>query len=1025
MSFFTYDPNAMIPALNNLSPIDALYIEFLDTLATAGFRGDIARDDSNRVALSTDNSIYQILPQAVVYPRDREDVITLCQLAAQETFHDVVLSPRGGGTGTNGQSLCDGIMVDLSKYMNRILEVNVEEKWARVEAGVVKDQLGAAIAPHGLFFAPELSTSNRATVGGMINTDASGQGSCAYGKTRDHVLELSTVFLGGELFTSSPINRDEMRSHSAKEGLVASAHRLLSDIQDAHGELIESTFPKLNRCLTGYDLAHIFTANGDFDLNSILCGSEGTLGFIVEAKLNLLDIPSHSALVNVSYTDFDASLRDAQALMAAAPTSIETIDSRVLELARGDNSWHTVAQYFPESEQAIAGVNLVEYTANSEAELAEKLQGFEAKIAELPNPTRLNYTIAMSNAEVSKIWTIRKKAVGLLGNMQSEARPVPFVEDTCVPPENLADFIAEFRALLDAGNLRYGMFGHVDAGVLHVRPALDMKNDAEMARVREITDKVVALTQKYHGLLWGEHGKGVRSEYAPEFFGDLYPVLQKVKALFDPHNQLNPGKICTPSDAHQLYKIDEVPTRGDNDRVIASSAWQEYSEAVYCNGNGACFNWNPDEAMCPSWKGTRQRIHSPKGRASLVREWLKQLSQQGVDLEKTRERARYWPGIFTLYDRALNTLALKSGRQDFSHEVFESMAGCLGCKSCTGQCPINVDVPTFRSKFLEIYYSRYLRPAKDYVIASLEFGLPLIKYTKPIYNAAMGNALVKALMAKTVQMVDSPMLSEKDLQRTAKAEGFKMATAMNIGLLNATERANTVAVVQDAFTSHFDAEVVLDILRLLRELGFNAMLAPYKPNGKPQHFYGFLKGFGKTAQKNAAMLYNIQHHGIALVGVDPALTMTYRDEYVKAGQEHGFIPPKVDLLQEFLVQHLDKLETLKARFSSAEHVLLGHCTEKTNAPTSTAQWQKVFAALGQTLTAQNVGCCGMAGTYGHEAKNQETSRNIYDISWRRAIDNDNQQRIMATGFSCRSQVKRFSERRVPHPAQSLLNVMAK
>jgi FAD/FMN-containing dehydrogenase len=343
MSFFTHDPSAMIPALNNLSPIDALYVAFLDALAAAGFRGDIARDDSNRLALSTDNSIYQILPQAVVYPRDRDDVITLCQLAAKGTFHDIILSPRGGGTGTNGQSLCDGIMVDVSKYMNRILEINVEEKWARVEAGVVKDQLGAAIAPHGLFFAPELSTSNRATVGGMINTDASGQGSCAYGKTRDHVLELSTVFLGGELFTSSPINRDEMRSHSAKEGLVASAHRLLSDIQDAHGELIESTFPKLNRCLTGYDLAHIFTANGDFDLNSILCGSEGTLGFIVEAKLNLLEIPSHSALVNVSYTDFDASLRDAQALMAAAPTSIETIDSRVLELARGDNSWHSIS----------------------------------------------------------------------------------------------------------------------------------------------------------------------------------------------------------------------------------------------------------------------------------------------------------------------------------------------------------------------------------------------------------------------------------------------------------------------------------------------------------------------------------------------------------------------------------------------------------------------------------------------------------------------------------------------------------
>lgn len=1013
----------MIPALNTINPIDGLYLEFLDQLPSAGFRGDIAKDNANRIVLSTDNSIYQILPQAIVYPLDKDDVIALCKLASQEKYHEIVLGPRGGGTGTNGQSLCDGIIVDLSKHMNRILEINVEERWARVEAGVVKDQLGAAIKPHGLFFAPELSTSNRATIGGMINTDASGQGSCAYGKTRDHVLELTSIFLGGECFTSSPLHRDEMSSLSAKDTKVAAAHRLLADIAEQHAADIEAGFPKLNRCLTGYDLAHIFTANGDFDFNSILCGSEGTLGFLVEAKLNLLEIPRHSALANVSYTDFDASLRDAQALMSAAPTSIETLDSKVVNLARSDNSWHSVAQYFPEGEAGsppVEGINLVEFTASSEQELNDKLAIFKAQVEALPNPCRLNYTLAISNAEVEKIWTVRKKAVGLLGNMSGEARPIPFVEDTCVPPENLADFIAEFRALLDAGNLRYGMFGHVDAGVLHVRPALDMKNPKEIENVRLITDKVVQLTQKYHGLLWGEHGKGVRSEYAPEFFGKLYPVLQLIKAHFDPHNQLNPGKICTPSNEHQLYKIDQVTTRGDNDRVIATSAWQEFNDAVYCNGNGACFNWNPDDAMCPSWKGTRQRIHSPKGRASMVREWLKQLSQNGIDIERARDRARFWPGIFTLYDRTMNTLALNAGRQDFSKEVFDSMAGCLGCKSCTGQCPINVDVPTFRSKFLELYYSRYLRPPKDYVIASLEFMLPYIKHFKPIYNSAMKMKAVKVLMADTVSMVDSPMLSEKDLQRSAKKEGFKMANAFGLASLNAEQKARAVVVVQDAFTSHFDAEVVLDFLRLLRELGFYAMLAPYKPNGKPQHFYGFMKGFLKTARNNAAMLYNIEHHGIPMVGVDPALTMTYRDEYVKAGQEAGFKAPKVNLLQEFLVEHIDTLTNKADCFSACEHTLLAHCTEKTNAPIAVAQWQKVFTALGQKIVHQNVGCCGMAGTYGHEAQNQETSKTIYDLSWRNAIEADKNHRIMATGFSCRSQVKRFSDRRLPHPVQSLL-----
>src|SRR5690349_7111968 len=334
----------MIPRLAETAPVQADYLDFLKALEAQGFKGDIGPDYANRTVLATDNSIYQVLPQGVIYPRDADDLALLARLAGEERFRGVELCPRGGGTSTNGQSLTDGIVVDVSRHMNRILEINVAERWARVEAGVVKDQLNAALEPHGLFFAPELSTSNRATIGGMINTDASGQGSCRYGKTRNHVLELTSVLLDGTVLTSGPLDDQELQQIQQRPGIVGALHRLVDAIQREQADQIAAHFPKLNRCLTGYDLAHIRDERGRFNLNAILCGSEGTLALIAEAKLNVVPIPKHSTLVNVRYGSFDAALRDAQELIRFGAASIETVDSRVLGLAHDDVIWESVRQ---------------------------------------------------------------------------------------------------------------------------------------------------------------------------------------------------------------------------------------------------------------------------------------------------------------------------------------------------------------------------------------------------------------------------------------------------------------------------------------------------------------------------------------------------------------------------------------------------------------------------------------------------------------------------------------------------------
>ena len=1011
----------MIPALKAPTPVQDLYLEFLKALKATHFEGDICPDYANRTVLATDNSIYQVLPQGVIYPKNLDDLVRITELAARSQFQRIVLSPRGGGTGTNGQSLTDGLVVDISKHMNQILEVNQSGRWVRVQAGVVKDQLNAALKPYGLFFAPELSTSNRATIGGMINTDASGQGSVLYGKTRDHVKALTTVLMDGSVLHSEPMAGEDFKAVASRQDRAGLAHRLLNNIHKEHKTAIREKFPTLNRCLTGYDLAHIIDGKGRFDMNSILCGSEGTLGFIAEAKLNLLPIPKCSALFVVKYSNFDSALRDASRLMKAKPTSIETIDSKVLNLAMGDIVWHEVEEFFPESDTPVQGINLVEYTADSEDNLKTAAKRLAAILKQTPNKDCLGHSLAWGDNAVKRIWGMRKKAVGLLGNAQGEARPIPFVEDTAVPPEHLADFIAEFRALLDSHQLSYGMFGHVDAGVLHVRPAIDMKDPKQAELVRTISDKVAALTQKYHGLIWGEHGKGVRSEYAPKFFGELYLQLQRVKAAFDPHNQLNPGKIATPAKNLALLTIDGVPTRGESDREISKDNWQTFKDAVYCNGNGACYNWNLNDAMCPSWKATRERIHSPKGRASLIREWLTQLSAEGTNTETLLNTPiAFKEKIKQLPQRWKNTRAKKQGDYDYSHEVMEAMAGCLACKSCVGQCPIKVDVPQFRSQFLALYYTRYLRPVKDYLVGSLEFVLPWAAKAPKAYNMVMSASLIKAGLQKFVGFEDSPLLPKTSFAKMAERIQVPIVTPERVRNFSDAKRKTSVIIVQDAFTTYFDADMVADYCRLLKLLGFTPLLAPYHPNGKPLHVHGFLNGFKKTARKNAKMLRQLAKLDIPLVGVDPAMTLTYRGEYVKTLSEE--VAPKVLLMQEWLVQHSDALRKKQGLFNAnGRFKLLPHCTEKTNAPSSTSDWQKIFSALGQHLEVVPVGCCGMSGTYGHESANKATSSKIYMQSWKGPVNSRNNQGIIAaTGYSCRSQAKRESFIQLPHPVQLLL-----
>ena len=1017
----------MIPQISQAPGVVQLVLNYLQALEQQGFTGDTATRYADRLTMATDNSIYQLLPDAVIFPRSTADVALLARLAAEERFKSLIFTPRGGGTGTNGQALNQGIIIDLSRYMNRIIEINPEEGWVRVEAGVIKDQLNQYLKPYGYFFAPELSTSNRATLGGMINTDASGQGSLVYGKTSDHVLGVRAVLLGGDILDTQPVPVALAETLAKEQSAAGRIYRTVFERCRDNRQLILDKFPKLNRFLTGYDLRHVFNDEmTEFDLTRILTGSEGTLAFITEARLDITPLPKVRRLVNIKYDSFDSALRNAPFMVDARALSVETVDSKVLNLAREDIVWHSVSELITDvPDKEMLGLNIVEFAGDDEPLIESQVTALCQRLDELISRQQSG-VIGWQRCDeldgIERIYAMRKKAVGLLGNAKGAAKPIPFAEDTCVPPEHLADYIVEFRALLDSHGLSYGMFGHVDAGVLHVRPALDMCDPQQEILMKRISDEVVALTAKYGGLLWGEHGKGFRAEYSPAFFGEqLYGELRKVKAVFDPDNRLNPGKICPPEGVDApMMQVDAVK-RGTYDRQIPVSVRSAWRGAMECNGNGLCFNFDAKSPMCPSMKITSNRMHSPKGRATLVREWLRLLADRGVDpLQLEKELPEKRASLRALVERTRNSWHARKGEYDFSHEVKEAMSGCLACKACSTQCPIKIDVPEFRSRFLQLYHTRYLRPIRDHLVATVESYAPLMARAPQTFNFFMSQPLVRKLSEKHIGMVDLPLLSAPSLQKQMVTHRSANMTLEQLEALTPDQKAQTVLVVQDPFTSYYDAQVVADFVRLIDRLGYQPVLLPFSPNGKAQHIKGFVTRFTKTAQKTSDYLNRVAALGMPMVGVDPALVLCYRDEYKQVlGDKRGDF--NVMLVHEWLPQALAAQES--AETAGESWYLFGHCTEVTALPTAPTQWAAIFAHFGAKLENVNVGCCGMAGTYGHEVKNHANSLGIYELSWHQAMQRLPRNRCLATGYSCRSQVKRIEGNGVRHPLQALLEIM--
>ncbi len=925
---------------------------FLFDLKNSGFSGDIATDESVAITYATDNSIYELKPDGVIFPKNQNDVALIFKFLRLEKYRQIKITARGGGTSTNGQSINYGFIVDYSRYMNKIIAIDEKNLRAEVEPGLILDVLNKELEKFNLYFPPNISPSNRATIGGMVNTDACGKGSCIHGRTSDNIEDLTLHLLGNDDVISSKKNNDKNLA-----AILAKAQNIYSS-------------KHLARTATGYNIEKSYF-DGDVDLNYLISGSEGTLALVSKITLKLKKLPLKKRVVLLRYKNFDAALNDAQNVIALKPAAIETIDENVIRLARNDIIWQDVAHLIGDGNDA--SINILEFSYDDLQEFENHADSLKQKL-EQGNYLFENFFLIENKTEIANIWNLRKQGVGLLGAMKGKRRPIPFVEDTIVPPQELANYIAGFRNILKKYGVVYGMFGHVDAGCLHVRPALNMRQEQDRNLIRKISDEVCELLLQHRGIIWGEHGKGFRSEYNEKFLGaEVEKIFKEIKKYFDPFNQLNCGKIAAVN--HNLPAIDQVPTRGQFDENIAPEIHDEFENILSCNGNALCFNLDAATAMCPSYKATKDRRFSPKGRAMLFKEWVRRnqkLPSIKVDVVDSFKN---------LPQKFLNIF-----KKNLESEIFESFKKCLGCKACNTQCPIKVSIPDAKAYFLSLYFTKNFRKAQDYLIGNIESLLLVFGKFPQVVNFLTQNKIAKSLARKIFGVTDVLAIG-----KAVRIDGSK------------SESKDKIYLLREAYVNYFCSNELQNAYELLNKLGFNVELTKVFENGKALHAKGFLNRFRKVVAKNLDYLNGLQGQ---LISIDPSIALSYRDEYCR------FNDKKIDVLYlpEFLGQLEERIDFKKDVSTEKKYHLILHCSEQTNITKITETWSSIFKKFAIDLNIIKSGCCGMSGSFGTEVENFSDSKIIFESNWRQIISKlaqDQTNVIMVSGSSCQMQVDRF------------------
>lgn len=958
--------------------VDSQLQEFALELRRA-FSGEIHIDRFTRLLYSTDASIYQIEPLAVLVPREHNDVAAAVALAAS---HHLPVLPRGSGTSLAGQAVGSAVVIDFSRYMNRILEVDLEQRYARVEPGVILDQLNAHLRQSGWRFPPDVATSNRATLGGMIGNNSSGSHSILYGITRDHIRSMRVMLATGEEATFAQLSGDEWKQKSALDGFTGSIYRAVSRIVEENREEIRARYPKIMRRVGGYNLDTALDDGGG-NLCRLIVGSEGTLATCTEAVLNLTPEPPAKALVVVHFSDLIAALEALQEILALQPAAVELMDKMLLDLTRMQPAFARKMTFISGNPAAIL---IAEFFGATEAEVRQKLEQLEQRLRARGMGTA--FVRAERPADQDNVWAIRKTAVGLLASMRGDAKPAAFVEDTAVAPEHLSDYVRRFRQILERHGARAGIYGHASVGCLHIRPVINLKDESGIKKMTDIAAAVKDLVVEFKGAMSGEHGDGIaRSHWNRELFGDrLYAAFRELKAAFDPAGIMNPGKIvdAPPMTSHLRY--------GPQYSAPAIKTHLDFSpeggllRAVeQCNGMGVCRKLDTG-TMCPSYMATRDEEHSTRGRANALRAALS------------------------------GSLPLK---EFTGPKMYEALDLCLACKACKTECSANVDMAKLKYEFLAHYHERHGFPLRSLLFGNIALVSRLGSAAAPLSNWIMRSPL----MRRTVQ-------SLLGIHPARKAPAFVRESFRNWLRKHPPQTqspgAPKVVLFNDTFTNYNEPWVGVAALRLLENSGAQVFVPEVSCCGRPMVSKGLLKKAKENARANLALLAPFVEAGAFIVGCEPSCILTLRDEYpdLLGTKEAQKVAERVLLLEEYLCRRLDA-GVWRPKFSSAPRSVLlhGHCHQKSLVGTGPSLRLLTMPA-GFRAEEIDSSCCGMAGAFGYEKEHYELSLQIGEIrlfpTIRRAPEDA---LIVASGTSCRQQILHATGRKAVHVAEALAGAL--
>lgn len=974
--------------------------------------GELYYDDSTtheaiRRLYATDASVYQELPLAVALPRHTQDLQRLIDFAKKQK---ITLIPRAAGTSLAGQVVGSGLVVDISKNFNKILEINAKEKWVRVQPGVIRDDLNKFLAPHGLLFGPETSTASRAMIGGMIGNNSCGLHSIVWGSTRDHLLEVKALLSDGteasfsELSTKDYLQRlsGKIVSGKREQGIYAGMWGIISNPVDQ--ELIEKNFPKrtVTRRNSGYALDSLLTGqandpdpgSGTVNLARLIAGSEGTLCFITEAKLNLVEVPPASVGVVCVHTQSLAeALHANRVAMTHQPKASELVDKYIMDFTTG-HAVYSKNRFFLEGDPAA--LLMVEFWGETEAEVQQQAN---ALVADL-HKEQLGYAYpVLFGAEATQAWDIRKAGLGLIRNLPGDTQPVNLIEDCAVAVEDLPDYIEDLEKLLTSHGLHASYYAHAGAGELHVEPMINLKTSEGKQQFRQVLADTAALVKKYRGSLSGEHGDGrLRGEFIPFMMGEeVYEIFRQVKRIWDPEGIFNANKIIdTPPMNESLRYVPDAP-KAEVDTVFDFSKDEGILRlAEKCSGSGDCRKTHlTGGTMCPSFMATRRERDSTRARANILRQYY----TDGPDTTKSQTNTS----------------------PDMVKEVLDL---CLSCKGCKAECPSSVDVGKMKAEFTQQYYDTHGVPFRSRLIANFTKQMQLATLAPWAYNAVFGSAGLRRIANRIVGF--HPDRTMPMLHRTTLKKWFSKHQENKPG------GGKKVFLFCDEFSNYNDVEVGKKTIQLLQALGYEVTIPEHLESGRTYLSKGLVKEAQQIANRNVNLLKELISSQTPLIGIEPSAILTFRDEYpdlvapelqadARQLAQHAF------LLEEFIAHELEAKNISKTQFTDEKKLikLHGHCHQKALSSLTLA---KKALSLPANYSVQLIpsGCCGMAGSFGYEAEHYDLSMQIGELVLFPTVRKQPAEvLIAASGTSCRHQIKDGTGRKALHPAEILWDALKK